>query len=105
MSPSNSPDSHDCGGDAAAYVLGALDPVEVSAFEKHLAECAVCRDEIESLRGVVQSLPMAAPQYPAPRRLRRRIMSAVREEQAAARPARRPGRGLRWTPPLRATAA
>ena len=30
-------DSHDCGGDAAAYVLGALEPEEAEAFSRHLA--------------------------------------------------------------------
>lgn len=101
MSASHSPGDHDCGGDAAAYVLGALDPNEVAAFEEHLAACAVCRDEIEALRGVVQALPMAATQYPAPRRLRRRIMDAIREEQSAARHGRRARPALRWTPRVR----
>jgi anti-sigma-K factor RskA len=78
----NRPGVHDCGGDAAAYVLGALDRVEADAFRVHLEQCAVCRDEVEALRGVVQALPMAAPQHPAPPGLRRRIMLAIREEQA-----------------------
>ena len=36
---------HDCGADAAAYVLGALEPAEAEAFTRHLATCVVCRDE------------------------------------------------------------
>lgn len=75
--------THDCGGDAAAYVLGALEPAEAAAFRQHLEGCAVCRDELEAFDGVVQALPMAAPQYAAPRHLRRRVMRAVRAEQAA----------------------
>lgn len=71
---------HDCGGDAAAYVLGALDAEEARRFRRHLDECAVCRDEVEALGGVVQALPLAAPQYPPPRRLRRRVRHAVRAE-------------------------
>jgi anti-sigma-K factor RskA len=70
---------HDCGGDAAAYALGALDLHEADAFRRHLEQCAVCRDELEALEGVVQALPMSAPQRPVPRRLRRRLMRAVRE--------------------------
>jgi anti-sigma factor RsiW len=31
------------------YVLGALSPVEREAFERHLAECAVCREEVADL--------------------------------------------------------
>lgn len=75
--------THDCGGDAAAYSLGALEPAEAAAFERHLAECVVCRDEVEALQGVVGALPMAAPQLSPSRRLRRRVMHAVREEPKA----------------------
>ena len=81
---------HDCGGDAAAYALGALDPTEAEIFRRHLEECAVCRDEVEALGGVVQALPMAAPQQPMPRGLRRRVVRAVRQEA-----------GLRADPPVR----
>lgn len=86
---------HDCGGDAAAYVLGALTPSEEEAFVRHLDECSICRDEVDALGGVVQVLPMATPQYPAPRRLRRRVLKAVRQEpRSGARtlPARIPSR-------------
>jgi anti-sigma-K factor RskA len=72
--------THDCGGDVAAYLLGALDPVETEAFRRHLEQCAVCRDEIDSLAGVVQALPMAAPQVRPPKQLRRNVMRAVRDE-------------------------
>jgi anti-sigma-K factor RskA len=75
---------HDCGGDAAAYVLGALEPAEAEAFSRHLEQCTVCRDEVDALEGVVQALPMAAPQHPAPRRLRRRVMRAILDEPKAA---------------------
>jgi anti-sigma-K factor RskA len=72
--------THDCGGDVAAYLLGALDPAEAEAFRRHLERCAVCRDEVDSLGGVVQALPMAAPQVRPPKRLRRNVMRAVRDE-------------------------
>lgn len=72
----------ECGGDAAAYALGALDPHEAEAFRAHLRECAVCRDEVEALAGVVQALPMAAHQYEAPRELKRNVMRAVQREPA-----------------------
>ncbi len=74
--------THDCGGDAAAYALGALGPEEAEAFRAHMQECAVCRDEVEALGGVVQALTIATPQYEAPRGLRRRVMHEVRLEQA-----------------------
>jgi anti-sigma-K factor RskA len=87
-------ETHDCGGDAAAYVLGALEPAEADRFRRHLEACAVCRDEVESLSGVVQALPMAAPQHPLPRRLRRRVLREVRAEQLPHAASRRRPRPL-----------
>lgn len=87
--------THDCGAEAAAYVLGALDPTEAQQFSTHLEECAVCREEVASLEQVVRVLPMAAPQQPVPKQLRRRVLSAVAAEprgDAAARRLRVP-----WT--------
>lgn len=72
--------THDCGGDAAAYALGALEPAEAEAFERHLQGCAVCRDELAAFEEVVHALPASAPQHPAPKRLRRRVLRAVREQ-------------------------
>jgi anti-sigma-K factor RskA len=72
--------THDCGRDLAAYVLGALEPAEAEDFRRHLDSCAVCRDEVTAFRQVVDALPMAAPQQPPPRELRRRIMRGVRAE-------------------------
>lgn len=72
----------DCGGDAAAYALGALGPREAEAFLAHMQHCAVCRDELEALGGVVQALPIAVRQYEAPHELKRRVMREVRREQA-----------------------
>jgi hypothetical protein len=82
---------HDCGGDAAAYVLGALEPAEAEAFREHLQECAVCRDEVEALGGVVQTLPMSTVQYAAPRGLRRRVTREVRDHGTVAKVTRRRG--------------
>src|SRR5688572_12160376 len=35
--------------EVGAYVLGALVPAERDAFEKHLGECAICREEVSEL--------------------------------------------------------
>jgi len=72
--------AHDCGGDAAAYVLGALEPDEAEEFRRHLASCAVCRDEVAVLQQVADALPTAAPYQPAPKGLRRQVLRAVRAE-------------------------
>jgi anti-sigma-K factor RskA len=73
-------DDSDCRGDAAAYVLGALEADEATDFRRHLAGCAVCRDEVMALEGVVSALPMAAPQVEAPASLRRSLMTEVRAD-------------------------
>jgi anti-sigma-K factor RskA len=66
--------------DAAAFVLGALDPEEAAAFVQHLQTCAVCRDEVAAFALVADALPMAAPQHQASRALRKRVIRAVREQ-------------------------
>jgi anti-sigma-K factor RskA len=101
---------HDCGADAAAYVLGALEPAEAEAFSRHLATCAVCRDEVAAFQHTANALAMAPPQHPAPRGLKRRVMRAVRESDTEAhasatqRP-RRWGSGLLARPAIAAVAA
>jgi anti-sigma-K factor RskA len=101
---------HDCGTDAAAYVLGALEPEEAEAFSRHLATCVVCRDEVAAFQHTANALAMAPPQHPAPRGLKRRVMRAVRESEtdaqgSAARQPRRFGSGLFVSRPAIAAAA
>jgi anti-sigma-K factor RskA len=84
-----------CGADAAAYVLGALEDHELDTFRAHMAQCAVCRDEVASLHGVVDSLPLTAPPVQVSRALKRRVMDGVRAEPMGAREARRQPR---WRP-------
>lgn len=76
--------SHDCGADAAAYALGALEPDEAERFRTHIEECVVCRDELAAFQQVAGALPMAAPQYPVPRGLRRKVLKQVHAEPRAA---------------------
>jgi anti-sigma-K factor RskA len=75
----------DCGGNAAPYVLGSLSDAEHAEFVAHLSGCAVCRDEVAALRAVAAALPMAAPQFTAPPKLKRRVMGEVRADARAAR--------------------
>jgi anti-sigma-K factor RskA len=82
-------ETYDCRSDAAAYVLGSLEPEEAEAFRQHLASCLVCRDELSAFQQAVDVLPMAAPQYPLPRRLRRRVLRELRAERRATPPAAR----------------
>jgi hypothetical protein len=76
------------GDDAATYALGALDGDELEAFRRHLVTCSVCQEEVHSLQQLTTMLATAAPQYPAPKRLRRRVMADVHQDarrQLAAR--------------------
>jgi anti-sigma-K factor RskA len=68
----------ECGENAAAYALGALEPAEAAAFRAHVAECAACRDEVAAYQGVTEALPAAGGRYEVPRDLRRRVMREVR---------------------------
>jgi anti-sigma-K factor RskA len=78
-------DDRDCGGEVAAYALGALDAAEAQTFRAHLEACAVCQDELAAFEQVVDVLPASAPAYRAPRRLRRRVMHAIAQEPRGAR--------------------
>ena len=48
----------------ALYLLGALDPVVESAFERHLAGCAECQDECERLGAAASALAGHGPTDP-----------------------------------------
>jgi anti-sigma-K factor RskA len=72
---------HECSaGDAAAYVLGALEPDELEPFRAHLSSCAICRDEVAALQVVADMLPAAVTQTAAPRGLRKRVLGTVYDE-------------------------
>ena len=105
------PDGRDCGMDAAAYVLGALEKDELEAFRAHLSGCAACREEVTALQLVADALPAAAPPIAPPHDLRRQVMDAVGAEQKgdasaalADRRRARSQRRLRFAPPRRAAA-
>jgi anti-sigma factor RsiW len=94
-------DTHDCGGDAAAYVLGGMDATEAEAFRRRLETCPTCRDELVALRHVVDALPMSAPQLRMPKDLRRRVLTEVRGDAASRRrSARRPAWPAAWSRPV-----
>ncbi len=74
----------------APYLLGALVDVEERAFESHLDECHVCRDEVERLRPAVDALPRSVEPMEAPPTLKASLMQAVeadvREREGRSRP-------------------
>ena len=89
-------ETRDCGGDPAAYVLGALEPEEAEAFQAHMQTCVVCRDEVQTFRATADALALAVPQYEAPKALRRRVMRAVRAEPNPQQTHRRRAPALAW---------
>jgi anti-sigma-K factor RskA len=80
--------------DVAPWLLGALADDERREFERHLAVCGRCREEVAALRPAVEALPLAAPPVVPPPELRDRIRSVVESEarllQAAGEQADRP---------------
>jgi anti-sigma-K factor RskA len=74
-------DPHDL---LAAYALDALDDDERERFERHLADCEECTDQLAMLREPVAALAYAA-EGPVPRNeLRDRIIKSARAEPRAA---------------------
>ena len=72
---------HDHWADAAgAYVLGAMTATERDEFERHLATCPACREDVDELRPAAEALPMASPPVLPPPALKDRIMAEVERE-------------------------
>ena len=63
---------------AAPYALGALDAEERARFEVHLAGCAQCRGEVQSLHEVTGLLAESAPAAAPPGALRERVLREAR---------------------------
>jgi anti-sigma-K factor RskA len=66
--------------EAAAYVLGALEPLQAEGYREHLDRCAACRAEFGDLQVAANMLPATAPEIQVPEALLRRVMSTVRSE-------------------------
>jgi anti-sigma-K factor RskA len=67
-------------GQAAAYVLSALEQQEVERYREHLGSCAVCSADVARLQPVADSLATSVPQAVASQELRARVMASVRSE-------------------------
>jgi anti-sigma-K factor RskA len=63
-----------------AYLLRALPEPDELAFERHMATCALCRDEVEDLRAVTDALALAVPAMSPPPALKARVMQVVEQE-------------------------
>ena len=85
----------ECGADVAAYALGSLDDAERRSFERHLATCAVCPDELAAFEQVVGALGGGGPHLRAPAGLRRRVLNEVHVDAARRAPATAERTGFR----------
>lgn len=74
-------DPHDL---LAAYALDALDDDERERFERHLADCEECTEQLAMLREPVAALAYAAEGPVPPKELRDRIIEGARSEPRAA---------------------
>lgn len=73
----------------APVALGATGAGETARVERHAGECAVCREEMASLREGAAALALSVPSIAPPPRLKHDLMATVRREAAAARPVAR----------------
>jgi hypothetical protein len=63
--------------DVGAYLLGALNELERHAFERHLAGCSECQEEVERLRLAAEALPGSVVQLDPPPGLKKRLMAEI----------------------------
>ena len=61
---------------SGAYAVDALDEIERQRFERHLAECADCRAEVDSLQEAAATLPETTSTTP-PAALRDSVLTAI----------------------------
>jgi anti-sigma-K factor RskA len=81
--------------DVGAYLLGALNDLERHAFERHLARCDECQQELARLRPAADALPGSVQQFEPPARLKASLMEVVEREARVTELPRR-----RFTRPL-----
>lgn len=81
--------------DVGAYLLGALSELERHAFERHMAGCRECQEELERLRPAADALPGSVEQFEPPPGLKASLMEVVeREAKVTPLPRRRAIRPL-----------
>ena len=85
-------------GDAASYLLGALDATARERFELHAAGCAECQHDLAALQPVADELALAVPQIAPPAHLRLSVVAAARALADAAQAAQDPAQRLSFPP-------
>jgi len=77
------------GDELAEVALGVRHPVEVDGLEEHLAACASCRDELDSMSAAADRLVLVAAPAEPPAGFAERAVAAITTTRA---PDSRPGR-------------
>ncbi|MEU8298733.1 anti-sigma factor [Micromonospora sp. NPDC048909] len=93
---------------AGAYALDAVDDLERAAFERHLAGCGTCRQEVAELRETAARLADDTIAEPVPVALRDRTLAAARrtpQERVVSEPGRPSPADRRWPRWLTSVAA
>jgi anti-sigma-K factor RskA len=89
----------------AGYALDALDAAESRAYERHLAHCPRCQEELAALSVGASALAFAAKTAEPSAALRERILEAAHAERPNVIPFRRPAYGFPRVTALVAVAA
>jgi anti-sigma-K factor RskA len=82
------------GEEISAYLLGALEPAEAKALERHLEDCQSCRQELRWLAPALDALPETVTRMQPPPGLRERLLAEVQEDTRRATGAAPERRGL-----------
>jgi hypothetical protein len=72
--------------DVGAYLLGALPDPDRQAFERHLAGCPECREDVERLRPAADSLPRSVEPLDPPASLKASLMESIQGDRAQTAP-------------------
>jgi anti-sigma-K factor RskA len=89
---------------AGPYVLNALPPRDQERFERHLAACPACAEEVRGLRETTARLAAATATPPADR-LKEKVLAEVSRTRQLPPDAGQPAAGVRWLAAGRGAAA
>jgi anti-sigma-K factor RskA len=70
--------------DLPLYAVGALTKDESKQLERHLAECAECREELETFREAASQIAMAVQPEALPARLKGQLLARLEGERSEA---------------------
>ena len=72
--------------DVAGYLLGALEPEQAAALERHAEDCELCRRELRWLTPAVNALPESVELVEPPPALRARLLAEVQADVSVETP-------------------